>query len=58
MKETFYGVGPDYSQRMLASFEGGFKFVVNLLREIRSLTKVKGSGFPESMLINILEYLY
>jgi hypothetical protein len=43
---------------MIASFDTGFKFVLNLLREIKSLTAVKGSGFPETMLINTLEYLY
>lgn len=34
------------------------KFVINLMKEIRELTKVKESGFPESMLINSLEYMY
>jgi hypothetical protein len=48
----------DPSKRLMAGFEGGFKFVINLLREIHSLTKIKGSGFPESMLINTLEYFY
>jgi hypothetical protein len=43
---------------MLAGFDSGFKFVINLLREIKSLTAVKGSGFPETMLINSLDYLY
>jgi len=48
----------DPSKRLMAGFEGGFKFVINLLREIHSLTKIKGSGFPESILINTLEYFY
>lgn len=48
----------DQSRRMLAGLEGGFKFVINLLKEIRELTKVKQSGFPERMLINSLEYMY
>ena len=43
---------------MLAGFDAGFKFVINLLKEIKSLTAVKGTGFPETMLINTLEYLY
>ena len=48
----------DSSKRMIAGLEGGFKFVINLLKEIRELTKVKESGFPHSMLVNSLEYLY
>jgi hypothetical protein len=34
------------------------KFVINLLKEIRELSKMKQQGFPESILINSLEYMY
>lgn len=43
---------------MCAGLQGGMKFVINLMKEIRELTKVKESGFPESMLINSLEYMH
>jgi hypothetical protein len=43
---------------MLAGLDAGFKFVINMLNEIKSLTSVKGSGFPPSMLTNSLKYLY
>lgn len=48
----------DPSERMVAGFESGFQFVINLLKEIKSLTQIKGSGFPESMLINSLQFLH
>jgi hypothetical protein len=48
----------DISGRMLACLDGGFKFVINLLREIRELTNQKQFIFPERMLVNSLEYLY
>ena len=34
------------------------KFVINLLKEIRQLSKMKQQGFPETILINSLEYMY
>lgn len=46
------------SQRFQIGLQGGMKFVINLLKEIRGLSKMKQQGFPESILINSLEYMY
>jgi len=45
-------------ERIISGLGGGFKFVISLIKEIKELTKVSGSGFPTSMLVNTLEYLY
>jgi hypothetical protein len=54
---------PDQSsvQRLEAGLEGGFKFALSLLKEIRKVSKIQKSDaslFSESMLLNSLEYMF